>query len=99
MQDVKARDASCEHISFTTEPTASVQADPQLMEIVVRNLLENARKYGGDQVLVEGFAHGEQYVLVVSDNGPAYIASPASSIGIVSPRALPRPIQSPSSSS
>ena len=37
---------------------------------VIRNLLENARKYGGDQVLVEGLTHGEQYVVVVSDNGP-----------------------------
>jgi signal transduction histidine kinase len=47
-----------------------LQADPKRVQQVVRNLLENARKYGGDQVLVEGFAHGEQYVLVVSDNGP-----------------------------
>ena len=47
-----------------------MQADPKRVQQVVRNLLENARKYGGDQVLVEGFAHGEQYVLVVSDNGP-----------------------------
>jgi len=46
-----------------------MQADPKRVQQVVRNLLENARKYGGDQVLVEGFAHGEQYVLVVSDNG------------------------------
>ena len=45
-------------------------ADAKRVQQVVRNLLENARKYGGDQVLVEGFAHGEQYVLVVSDNGP-----------------------------
>ncbi|MEX0699905.1 MAG: HAMP domain-containing sensor histidine kinase [Acidimicrobiia bacterium] len=47
-----------------------LQADPKRVQQVVRNLLENARKYGGDQVLVEGFAHGDQYVLVVSDNGP-----------------------------
>jgi signal transduction histidine kinase len=47
-----------------------LQADSKRVQQVVRNLLENARKYGGDQVLVEGFAHGEQYVLVVSDNGP-----------------------------
>jgi signal transduction histidine kinase len=47
-----------------------LQADPKRVQQVVRNLLENARKYGGDQLLVEGFAHGDQYVLVVSDNGP-----------------------------
>lgn len=47
-----------------------VQADAKRVQQVIRNLLENARKYGGDQVLVEGLTHGEQYVLVVSDNGP-----------------------------
>jgi two-component system phosphate regulon sensor histidine kinase PhoR len=45
-------------------------ADAKRVQQVVRNLLENARKYGGDQVLVEGLAHGDQYVVVVSDNGP-----------------------------
>ncbi|HJU52267.1 MAG TPA: HAMP domain-containing sensor histidine kinase [Acidimicrobiia bacterium] len=47
-----------------------VQADAKRVQQVIRNLLENARKYGGDQVLVEGLTHGEQYVVVVSDNGP-----------------------------
>lgn len=46
-----------------------VDADPKRVQQVVRNLLENARKYGGDQVLVEGFAHGDHYVVVVADNG------------------------------
>jgi signal transduction histidine kinase len=36
----------------------------------MRNLLENARKYGGTQVLVEGFPSGDHFVVVVSDNGP-----------------------------
>lgn len=43
--------------------------DPRRSRQVLRNLLENARKYGGEQVLVEGFSFGEQIVLVVSDNG------------------------------
>lgn len=47
-----------------------VHADPRRTQQVIRNLLENARKYGGDQVLVEGFPYGEHYVVVVSDNGP-----------------------------
>lgn len=47
-----------------------VQADSKRVQQVIRNLLENARKYGGEQVLVEGITHGEQYVVVVSDNGP-----------------------------
>jgi signal transduction histidine kinase len=32
--------------------------------------MENARKYGGDQILVEGFVLGDQYLIIVSDNGP-----------------------------
>lgn len=46
-----------------------VDADPKRVQQVVRNLLENARKYGGDQILIEGFAHGDHYVVVVADNG------------------------------
>ena len=37
---------------------------------MLRNLLENARKYGGDQVLVEGEAQGDLYRVIISDNGP-----------------------------
>lgn len=36
---------------------------------VLRNLMENAKNYGGDQVLVEGFALNDRFVVVVSDNG------------------------------
>ncbi len=32
--------------------------------------MENARKYGGDQILVEGFVMGDQYLIIISDNGP-----------------------------
>ena len=45
-------------------------ADPVRVRQVLRNLLENARKYGGDQVLVEGETDGDQYRVVVADNGP-----------------------------
>lgn len=54
--------------------------DPRRAQQVVRNLLENARKYGGDQVLVEGFSYGDHFVVVVSDNGPGV---PPSAVGIV----------------
>ena len=47
-----------------------VHADQIRLEQVLRNLLENARKYGGDQVLVEGEAQDDLYRVVVSDNGP-----------------------------
>jgi len=47
-----------------------LNADPGRVRQIIRNLLENARKYGGDQVLVEGEARGDRYMVVVSDNGP-----------------------------
>ncbi len=47
-----------------------VFSDRKRVGQVLRNLLDNARKYGGDQVLVEGAMVGEEYMVVVSDNGP-----------------------------
>lgn len=48
----------------------SVFADRRRVQQVLRNLIENAHKYGGDQILVEGSPYGEFYLVVVSDNGP-----------------------------
>ena len=47
-----------------------VYADRRRVQQVIRNVMENARKYGGDQILVEGAVLGDQYLIVVSDNGP-----------------------------
>ena len=47
-----------------------VTADPNRGEQVMRNLLENARKYGGDQVTVEATRDGDTYIVVIADNGP-----------------------------
>ena len=47
-----------------------VFADRRRVHQVIRNVMENARKYGGDQILVEGFVLGDQYLIIVSDNGP-----------------------------
>lgn len=47
-----------------------VNADRRRVQQVIRNLMENARKYGGDQVMVEGFVMGDQYLVIISDNGP-----------------------------
>lgn len=49
----------------------AVNADRVRLRQILRNLLENARKYGGDQVLVEGHEdHPGRFTVVISDNGP-----------------------------
>lgn len=52
-----------------------VHADRRRVAQVLRNLLDNARKYGGDQILVDGANVGEHYLVVVSDNGPGVAES------------------------
>jgi signal transduction histidine kinase len=47
-----------------------VFADRRRVQQTLRNLLENARKYGGDQIMVEGYVMGDQYLVVIADNGP-----------------------------
>ncbi len=42
----------------------------KLLRRVVRNLLENARRYGNGEVTLKLFAQGEEAVIQVSDQGP-----------------------------
>lgn len=51
-------------------PGQMVYADPNRTMQVIRNLLTNAFKYGGDQILVSGERAGNMYQIEVSDNGP-----------------------------
>jgi signal transduction histidine kinase len=46
-----------------------VTADPNRVRQIFRNLLENSRKYGGDQVLIAGEVTGNSYKVVIADNG------------------------------
>ena len=45
------------------------RADRGRLRQVVRNLLSNAKKYGGPDVRVEGSVEGRTYLLVISDDG------------------------------
>jgi signal transduction histidine kinase len=47
-----------------------VRADRGRTGQVLRNLLDNARKYGGDTVQIDGEAGTDIYTVTVSDNGP-----------------------------
>lgn len=46
------------------------RGDERLLRRALRNLLENARRYGGDEVSVEVQRRGTQVQLAVSDRGP-----------------------------
>ena len=48
----------------------TIEADPRRVEQILRNLLGNARKYGGDEILVDGQEADGRYVITVTDNGP-----------------------------
>jgi hypothetical protein len=51
-------------------PPTSVLADPDYLEIVIRNLVENAFKYGAISVAVEAQTAGGRVLLSVIDDGP-----------------------------
>ncbi|HUG74562.1 MAG TPA: HAMP domain-containing sensor histidine kinase [Acidimicrobiia bacterium] len=55
--------------AVTIGGNVNVCADPNRVEQVLRNLLENARKYGGDQVSIEATPAGDDYQIVIADNG------------------------------
>jgi signal transduction histidine kinase len=61
--------AGDKEVSISIPGGITAWGDQRRVEQVIRNLLENAKRYGGDQVLVEGFTLGDHFVVVVSDNG------------------------------
>lgn len=50
--------------------SVSVAGDERLLRRALRNLLENARRYAGDDVVVRVAAHGNQASVQVCDRGP-----------------------------
>jgi len=48
---------------------ALIRADPVRLRQIVRNLLSNARKYGGSNIRVVGYVEGRTYVCQIIDDG------------------------------
>lgn len=69
--DVLAHEKQIE-IELKVENEANILANPQLMEILIRNLLDNAIKYApfGGQVCIQLLNKENQVYLLVEDNGP-----------------------------
>ncbi len=55
--------------SVTVGGSVVVHADPNRVEQVLRNLLENAANHGGSQVSVDAAARDDEWLITVSDNG------------------------------
>lgn len=70
VRDVVFPMESADIVDISIPVGTKVYADRRRIRQIVRNLLDNARKYGGDQVLVEGSQVGEDFMVVVADNGP-----------------------------
>jgi signal transduction histidine kinase len=56
--------------SVTVAGNVVVHADPNRVEQILRNLLENAAKHGGSQIGVDASARGDEWLVTVSDDGP-----------------------------
>ncbi|MBM3695613.1 MAG: HAMP domain-containing histidine kinase [Actinobacteria bacterium] len=57
-------------VAVSVSGSAVVRADPNRVEQVLRNLLENASRHGGAQVTVESALVGGEWLVVVADDGP-----------------------------
>lgn len=51
-------------------PKMEVYADPLHIRQILHNLVSNARKHGGDHILITGMVQGSRAMLVVADDGP-----------------------------
>lgn len=51
-------------------PPIEIYADPLHVRQIVQNLVSNALKHGGENVLVRGMSRGTRAALVVADDGP-----------------------------
>jgi signal transduction histidine kinase len=60
-------------VLIETEP-ARIRADAAAVNQILRNLLSNAHRHGGDRIWVSGRVIGDRYLVTVSDDGPGFEA-------------------------
>jgi signal transduction histidine kinase len=61
-----------EHQHWGARVTATLSCDPEAFHVVMENLLDNARKYGGGQVTLSESTHGETWRLAIQDRGQGF---------------------------
>lgn len=66
--ELSGRDGA-KQVSITVAPDVTVLADRLRLSQVLRNLIDNARKHGGDHMTITGATKGECALVTVSDNG------------------------------
>ncbi len=57
-------------VSVSVGGSVVVRADPNRVQQVLRNLLENAARHGGSQVSIEASFENAEWLVVVADDGP-----------------------------
>jgi signal transduction histidine kinase len=61
-------------------PNLRAVGDPVRVRQIIRNLLSNAIRYGGDKITVDIVGHGDKTLMSVKDNGPGIPASESARI-------------------
>ena len=57
-------------ISVDTPPDLHIRSHREIFGQVLSNLIDNALKYGGDQILLSARRSGDRIEIAVADNGP-----------------------------
>ena len=66
-----------EQVDWRPGPTAGLRVDADAFRVVLENLLDNARKYGGEGVLLSSSLDGDLWRLAVADRGIGFDAAEA----------------------